>query len=44
MATIGIFFGLGDQDTYPESFVDGMGVMFDVLFVHAGHGEFYIES
>ncbi|MEA3479107.1 MAG: flavodoxin [Bacteroidota bacterium] len=24
-------FGLGDQDTYPESFVDGMGVMFDVL-------------
>ncbi len=24
-------FGLGDQDTYPDSFVDGLGVMFDVL-------------
>jgi flavodoxin I len=24
-------FGLGDQDTYPESFVDGLGVMYDVL-------------
>ena len=22
-------FGLGDQDTYPESFADGMGVLFD---------------
>jgi len=24
-------FGLGDQDTYPDSFVDGLGVMYDVL-------------
>ena len=24
-------FGLGDQDTYPDSFVDGMGVLYDFL-------------
>jgi flavodoxin I len=24
-------FGLGDQDTYPESFLDGMGVLYDFL-------------
>lgn len=24
-------FGLGDQETYPESFVDGMGVLFDKI-------------
>ena len=24
-------FGLGDQDTYPESFVDGIGILYDKL-------------
>ncbi len=24
-------FGLGDQDTYPDSFVDGMGLLYDFL-------------
>lgn len=45
------FFGLGDQDSYPETFADGLGILYErfstVRFVHLGRwsrGGYRFES